>query len=851
MTDTIPVALDAILLSVEKPSRYTGGELNAVRKDEAGRTRVALAFPDVYEIGMSHLGFQILYRILNNVPEVLCERCYAPWPDMEEQLRSHGLPLCSLESRRPLSDFDIVGFSIQYELSYTNLLMMLDMGGIPLKRHDRDNRHPLVLAGGPSAFNPAPLKDFIDLFAIGEGEEVITEIAHCVRESRIAGKNRNEQLETLASIPGIFVPSVHSRNIKIKKRTVANPDLWREPASPIVPLMKTVHDRISLEIARGCTRGCRFCQAGMVWRPVRERTPSVLEEMAEEMLKSTGHDEISLLSLSSGDYSRIEELLTTLMNRYYPRRIAMALPSLRAETITPGLIEDIRRVRKTSFTLAPEAGTQRLRDAINKGNTEEELLTTTQRVFEAGWSGVKLYFMLGLPGEREEDLEAIIELAHKVLHTSKNRGQVTVSLSTFVPKPHTPFQWERQIGIDEITERQNFFKRRIRNKKIHIKWHDARMSFLEGIFSRGGAETGALIEEAYRLGCRFDGWGDRLRYDLWEEAIRRTGMDAASYLRARSHEEELPWDMIDCGLSREFLLAEAAKARTKTATPDCRTGPCSNCGVCDHKTIKVMTVPDDAPVGSFVSTFATSEPSERAERAFRLRFTKLGPARFLSHLELSAALSRAMMMGGIFFAYSQGFHPHPLISFSAATSVGMESLCELADIRMHDPGTDIAGIMALINRGLPEGMEVTAIRELYPNDHSLASLTAGFLFSIMPPPDKAERPPEAIEAAIASFLNADHFLVKRGDNSKTGSHAEKEKSKDIRPFVESMTFDRSSGAIMLAANAGPAGTVRPTELLTSLFGFTQEESFCFRVVKLAVRPTARAADADRKMFSGN
>ncbi len=846
MTDKIPVALDEILLSVEKPSRYTGGELNAVRKDGAGRTKFALAFPDVYEIGMSHLGLQILYRILNDLPDVLCERCYAPWPDMEEKLRRHGMPLCSLESRRPLSVFDIVGFSIQYELSYTNLLMMLDLGGIPLKTEGRDESHPLILAGGPSVFNPAPLEAFIDLFAIGEGEEIITEIAHSVRESRTAGKNRKEQLEALAAIPGIYVPSIHSRNDRIKKRTVANPDVWREPASPIVPLMKTVHDRISLEIARGCTRGCRFCQAGMVWRPVRERTPSVLEEMAEGMLKSTGHDEISLLSLSSGDYSRIEELLTTLMNRYYPRRIAMALPSLRAETITPGLIEDIRRVRKTSFTLAPEAGTQRLRDVINKGNTEEELLLTTQRVFAAGWKGVKLYFMLGLPGETEEDLEGIIELAHRVLHTSKNRGQVTVSLSTFVPKPHTPFQWERQIGIDEITERQNFFKKRIRNKNIHIKWHDARMSFMEGIFSRGGVETGALVEEAYRLGCRFDGWGDRLRYDLWEEAIRRTGIDAASYLRARSHDEELPWAMIDCGLSREFLLDEAAKAGTQTATPDCRTGPCSNCGVCDHKTIKVMTVPDDAPVGSFVSTFATAEPAERAERAFRLRFTKLGPARFLSHLELSAALNRAMMMGGIFFAYSHGFHPHPLISFSAATSVGMESRCELADIRIHDPETDIAGLLALINRGLPEGMVVTAIRELYPSDHSLASLTAGFLFSIVLPPDKAKLPPEKIEAAIGSFMAADLFLVKRGDHSRGASHADKEK--DIRPFVESMTLDRSSGAIMLAANAGPAGTVRPTELLTSLFGFTPEESLSFRVAKLAVRPAKFAGDADRKMF---
>jgi radical SAM family uncharacterized protein/radical SAM-linked protein len=842
------IDLDEILLSVEKPSRYTGGELNAVRKDPAGRTSFALAFPDVYEIGMSHLGFQILYRILNGREDVLCERCYAPWPDMEARLRQHGFPLCSLESRRPLSAFDIVGFSIQYELSYTNLLMMLDLGGIPLKRGERGEQHPLVIAGGPAAFNPAPLSDFIDLFVIGEGEEVISEIVLSVREVRSWGGKREEQLQALAALRGIYVPSLHTENDRIAKRIIADPDKWREPLSLIVPLMKTIHDRISLEIARGCTRGCRFCQAGMVWRPVRERTPAVLEEMAEEMLKTSGHNEISLLSLSSGDYSRIEALLTTLMNRYYPRRIAMGLPSLRAETITPRLIEDIRRVRKTSFTLAPEAGTQRLREAINKGNTEEELLTTTERVFAAGWRGVKLYFMLGLPGEREEDLEGIIDLAHKVLRTAKNRGQVTVSLSTFVPKPHTPFQWERQIGIEEITARQDFFKRRIKNKNISIKWHDARMSFLEGIFSRGGRETGALIEAAYQLGCRFDGWGDKLRFELWEEAFRRTGTDAASYLRERSAAEKLPWEMIDCGVSREFLLAEAGRARTKTATPDCRTGPCSNCGVCDHQTIKVITVPEDAPVGQFASTFAKVELATQQQRAFRLRFTKLGPARFLSHMELSAALTRAMMMGGIFFAYSQGFHPHPLISFSAATSVGMESHCELADIRIHGPGVDFSELPALINRGLPEGVRVTAIRELFPDDHSLAKLTAGFQFAIVLPAGLAKAELERIEAAISRFLAEEHFFVKRGDDTKTAFPAQREKIKDVRPFVAQLTLDLPGGVIRLAANSGPLGTIRPAELLTELFGFTPAESLRFRIVKTAVRLAALTGSADRKIM---
>ncbi|MHB8091653.1 MAG: TIGR03960 family B12-binding radical SAM protein [Syntrophales bacterium] len=850
MTNFPAINLDDILLSVEKPSRYTGGELNAVRKDPAGRLSFALAFPDVYEIGMSHLGLQILYGILNRMPDILCERCYAPWPDMEEKLRQHGLPLCSLESRRPLSAFDIVGFSLQYELSYTNILMMLDLGGIPLKRGERGDKHPLIVAGGPAAFNPAPLADFIDLFVIGEGEEVISEIALSVREVRGRGGNREEQLAALAAIPGIYVPSIHQENERIKKRIIADPGRWREPLTPIVPLMKTIHDRISLEIARGCTRGCRFCQAGMVWRPVRERTPFVLEEMAEGMLKATGHNEISLLSLSSGDYSHIESLLATLMDRYYPQRIAMALPSLRAETITPRLIEDIRRVRKTSFTLAPEAGTQRLRDAINKGNTEEALLTTTERVFAAGWRGVKLYFMLGLPGERKEDLEGIIELAHKVLRTAKNRGQVTVSLSTFVPKPHTPFQWERQIGIEEINERQDFFKQRLKNRSISVKWHDARMSQLEGIFSRAGAETGALIEQAYRLGCRFDGWGDKLRFDLWQEALRRTGIDAAAYLRARSLDEKLPWEIIDCGVSREFLLAEAEKAKTETATPDCRTGPCSNCGVCDHKTIRVVTAPKDAPAGQFISTFAKAPLSAGRERSFRLRFTKLGAARFLSHLELSSALSRAMMMGGIFFAYSQGFHPHPLISFSAATSVGMESHCELADIRIHDPEIAIPELPALINGGLPEGVRVTAIRELLPNDYSLAKLTTGFNYTIVLPDKMEEGNLGRIEEAMQRFLAEQHFLVNRGNDPKAGASSPKENIKDIRPFVAAMTLDGAAGVIHLSANAGAVGTIRPAELLTSLFGFTDEESHRFRIVKTAVRAAAFAGADDRKIFLG-
>ncbi|MEA1970242.1 MAG: TIGR03960 family B12-binding radical SAM protein, partial [Thermodesulfobacteriota bacterium] len=409
-------SIEELLPLVQKPGRYIGGEINSIKKDW-GKCRLtfALAFPDIYEIGMSHLGLQIFYSILNNEPEISAERFYAPWPDMESLMREHDIPLVSLESSTPLSGFDIVGFSLQYELSYTNVLNMLDLGGVPIYSSDRGEDAPIIIAGGPSVFNPGPVAPFFDALVVGEGEEVILEISRAMISGKERESKRSDLLNLLAEIDGVWVPSLHGMKKKIKKRVVTDLERWRFPSKPIVPLVKTVHDRITMEIARGCTRGCRFCQPGMVWRPVRERSIDALEKMAEEMLSSTGHSEVSLLSLSSGDYSHIEYLLTSLMNQYYEKRVAIALPSMRVETLTEKLIEQIKRVRKTSFTLAPEAGTQRLRDVINKGNTEEALLATARKVFDAGWKSIKLYFMIGLPSETQEDLEGIVDLAYKVL----------------------------------------------------------------------------------------------------------------------------------------------------------------------------------------------------------------------------------------------------------------------------------------------------------------------------------------------------------------------------------------------------------------------------------------------------
>ena len=818
-----------LLIAVEKPSRYLGTEVNAVRKGQEAELRLVLAFPDTYEVGMSHLGIQILYELLNRIPTVAAERCFAPWPDMERLLRKKNLPLTSLETHRPLGAFDLVGFSLQYELSYTNILNMLELGGIPLLSSERGEGTPVIIAGGPCAFNPEPMGQFIDIFVIGEGEEVILEIAAAALAIKQRGGSRADILSSLAAIAGIYVPALHEEGKRIRKRIVSDLNMWCLPTRPVVPLMKTIHDRITLEIARGCTRGCRFCQAGMVWRPVREREQAGIEGMAEGLLCATGYDEISLLSLSSGDYSRIEPLLATLMERYYEKRVALALPSLRAETLTRSLIEDIRRVRKTSFTLAPEAGTQRLRNIINKGNSSEELLATTEQVFAAGWKSIKLYFMLGLPEETQADLEGIVELAYQALKTGQQRGQVTVSLSTFVPKSHTPFQWQRQISLAETKERQFFLKDRIRHRNISVKWHDAKTSLLEGILSRGDARTGELIAAAFRLGCRFDGWTDQLRFDLWEQAMTQTGVNAAAYLEARDHNDKLPWDRIDCGVNRDFLLDEAKKALTGAATPDCRNGLCQDCGVCNQETIKVITAAAPLPIIKLahherlsvppISSIATAETG----KLFRIRFAKLQAARFLSHAELSEALIRAIKRQGLTFVYSQGYHPHPRISFAIATSVGMESQAEYADIQVVACAQEPLQLQEEINALLPAGLKILAIKEMTHPAGSLSTLVTGFTYTITLPADDSFDL-TGLQEKMDAFLQSKTVIIIR----ETG---EKKVAKDIRPFVSRLVLDAEKRALILTALISTAGTVRPLEILTHVLGISPEAALQARIVK--------------------
>ena len=595
--------IQRILPSVQKPARYTGGEFNEIKKDPADvRVRVAFCFPDTYEIGMSNVGMRILYGVMNEMDGVWCERVFAPWGDMEKAMREHQLPLWALESQSPVKDFDMVAFTIGYEMAYSNVLNMMNLAGIPLHAKDRKDLKGIVFAGGVCTFNPEPLADFFDFFSLGEGEDSTVEIVSLYDKAKAEGWSKEQFLLEVSKIPGVYVPSFYRHEYnedgtlsaivplngapkKITKRIVEDLDSAYWPTKMIVPSTEIVHDRANLEVFRGCIRGCRFCQAGFSCRPVRKKSPEVLYRQAVETMEDSGHNEITLSSLSTSDYRGLKELTDELIPYCEAHKINLSVPSLRADNFSRELMEKLQTVRKSGLTFAPEAGTQRLRDVINKNLTEEEILTTCTQAFEGGWSNVKLYFMLGLPTETDEDVLGIAKLVYKVIQawkehgTNKKRGlRIHVATAYFVPKPHTPFQWEKQITPEEYLRRCRLLKSHFYSKAITYDYHAPDLSRLEAVFARGDRRLGAVIEEAVKNGARLDGWDEYFNYSCWFDALNTCGINADFYTtRGYGEEEVLPWDTIDVGVSKKFLLRERKRAYEALVTPDCREG-CAGCG---------------------------------------------------------------------------------------------------------------------------------------------------------------------------------------------------------------------------------------------------------------------------------
>ncbi|MHC6179042.1 TIGR03960 family B12-binding radical SAM protein [Clostridium sp. JNZ X4-2] len=594
---------DNILFKVEKPARYIGGEMNSYIKDKHKiDIRIAFCFPDVYEVGMSHLGMKILYYILNERKDTYCERVFAPWPDMEELMRKNSIALYGLESRDPITDFDFIGFTLQYEMSYTNILNMLNLAGLSIRASERREDDPIVICGGPCAYNPEPLWDIADLFTIGEAEEQINEIMDLYKMYK--GRKR-EFLRKVCHIKGVYVPSLYKVSynedgtiekfepsyedvpVKVTKRIIKNFNEVAYPDKLVVPFTDIVHDRIFLETFRGCTRGCRFCQAGMIYRPVREKSTSKLLTQADKLIKSTGYSDVSLTSLSICDYSDLKNLVYGFIERYERDKVGVSLPSLRIDSFSVELINEIQKVRKTGLTFAPEAGSQRMRDVINKGVTEEDLMDSVSSAFKSGWSTIKLYFMIGLPYETMDDIRGIADLSEKVVkeyykvprEIRKKGLKVNVSTSIFVPKPFTPFQWNAQIRMEDVKEEIKTIRESIKSRNIVYNWHDTPLSYLEAVFARGDRKVCDVLIKAYEKGAKFDSWSEYFNFGIWENAFRECGVDGDFYaFRNRSYDELLPWDFIDTGVNKSFLIEENEKAKNIQVTPDCRLG-CKNCGV--------------------------------------------------------------------------------------------------------------------------------------------------------------------------------------------------------------------------------------------------------------------------------
>jgi len=826
------------LAKVEKPGRYSGGEPGSVYKDlKDVRLRVAFCFPDTYEIGMSNLGMRILTEALNAVDGVWCERVYAPWIDMEDEMRARGIPLFTHESGDGVGEFDIAAFTLQYEMCYTNVLNMMDLAGIPLRAEARGEDAPIILAGGPCAYNAEPLAPFVDIFSIGEGEEALPELARLYLAMKEDGSFTKEAfLRAAARLEGVYVPALYEIAYhddgtiaaitpkypdvpaKVKKRIVADLDHTVVPTCPVIPLIETVQDRVTLEVYRGCVRGCRFCQAGFISRPVREKSVPTLCDIAKTTAENTGYEEISLMSLSISDYTEIGTLTDRLLEWTDEKKINLALPSLRADSFTKELMEKISGVRTSTLTFAPEAGTQRLRDVINKNVTEEDILHACRIAYEAGKNQVKLYFMNGLPGETEEDLAGIAALAKNVLDEfyrtpNRNRArppQVTISAACFIPKPMTPFQWEPQATLEELAAKQKFIASKITDRKIRYNYHDARTSHIEAILARGDRRLADALELAQKEGFRFDAWEDQFDYDKWMDVLRRTGADPAFYAnRSIPDDEILPWDMIDCGVSKAYLLRERHKAHEGTPTPGCH-DQCSACGADSMTDKKNCTwcpggkMRSGAPRPAAVQAVSASakpkteeaprsrpgfvppvDPTKTIFRPVRVRFTKRHPALFIGHLDLTRIMMHTVLRSEVPVYYSEGYNPRPKLVFGSPLSVGCGAEAEVMDIRVRAE-VSMEEIQRRLAAYSPDGVEILAVYEPIDKLSEVANARCRLVFHTPRASDEAA-------AQIERLFAAPVIMMKK---SKSG-----EKEVDITSMIRTLSaaYDAAAGTLTVEA----------------------------------------------------
>jgi len=829
-------SIDDILPLVEKPSRYLGSEINIIKKDlNRVALRFALVFPDLYEIGTSHFGLQILYHILNDHPDIAAERVFAPGVDMEAYLRSSKLPLFSLESHAPVNQFDIIGFSLLYELNFSNVLNLLDLADLPFRAEQRDDSHPLVIAGGPCTCNPEPVADFFDAMVVGDGEQVVAELSKTWLQWKAAGrKDKSDLLKQWSAIEGVYIPSFFESHTdpkgvktlkprfsdysRVRRAIAADLDRLPFPDKPIVPYGKPVHDRLRLEVSRGCTRGCRFCQAGMIYRPVRERAPQTLMALAQTSLAATGYEDMSLLSLSTGDYGCIVPLMEQLMARFASDHVAVSLPSLRAGTLTPELMELIKTVRKTGFTIAPEAGSQRLRDVINKNITETEIVETVTDAFRLGWRVIKLYFMVGLPTETHADLQALVDLVkrlRKIKVPQRRPGKINVSVATFIPKPHTPFQWAPQNTLTESQTKISWLKKQLALPGIQFKWQNPEVSLIEGLWARGDRSLSDLLVIAHQKGCKFDGWSDKFSFDLWQQASADAGIETDFFtVRQRDIREPLPWDHIDTRVSKEFLQNEWHNSIQAAFTDDCRDGDCSACGVCDF--VEIEPRPQRDCRSPLAASAPTADRFDIDYMKLSLSYSKLDQAKYYGHLELVNIFLRALKRAGIPVKFSEGFHPKPKVSFKDPLPLGLESRSEQItfSVPVHISARDV---IDGLNANLPAGLRIHDLEEPPASSGSKGSPSSTYRVWL--------QEGNFIKDELASF-NARATVTIERQNRKG-----KLKKIDLKAMVFNVELI-DSGQLQMTLSSEPGKTLRPGDVLRQIFSISEEQIRRARILKV-------------------